>query len=134
MCQHTKLLQYYWLHSLCCVLYPHDLFYKWIFVTLNPYLLFYLPLSPPHFFWRLPVYLCIYEFCFALLCLLIYIKIISLSLIFALLIIRWLVMEPLLVPFLGISLLLWPRCLLPSPGYGSLEWIFFHLNSVPFSH
>ena len=26
ICVHTKLLQYYWLYSLCCTLHPYDLF------------------------------------------------------------------------------------------------------------
>ena len=112
------------LHESLVTICPHKVLTRWLIIFLM------LHISSQ---WLI-FYLCIYEFCFALLCLLTCIKIISLSLIFALLIIRWLVMEPLLVPFLGISLLLGPRCLFPSPGYRSLEWIFFHINSVPFSH
>lgn len=35
ICHYTKLLQYYCLYSLCCILPPHDLLYNWKFVPLN---------------------------------------------------------------------------------------------------
>ena len=41
----TKLLQYYWPYSLCCVLHPMT--YNWMFVPLNPLHLF----CPPSPFW-----------------------------------------------------------------------------------
>ena len=48
MCHQTKLLQYYWLYSLYCVLPPHDLFYNWKFVAFNPLHLFHPFLHPSH--------------------------------------------------------------------------------------
>ena len=47
-CHHIKLLQYYWLHSLCCVLYPHD-----VFITGSAYLfiLFSNVALPPLLWW-----------------------------------------------------------------------------------
>ena len=35
ICHHTKLLQYYWLYSLCCILHPFDIY----FMTGSLYLL-----------------------------------------------------------------------------------------------
>ena len=40
-CHHTKLLQYYWLYSLWCTPYFHDLFvYNWKFILLIPFTYF----------------------------------------------------------------------------------------------
>ena len=51
---HIKLLQYYWLHSLCVHYIPLTyLFYSWKFVPLNPLRLF--PLSPHTPSWQPPV-------------------------------------------------------------------------------
>ena len=49
ICPHTKLLQYYWLFSLCYLLHPCGLFYNWRFLPVNPVYLFHTPptSSPP---------------------------------------------------------------------------------------
>ena len=47
ICHSTELLQYYWLYSQCCTLYPHELFYNWNFVLINSL----------HLFWQTPIHL-----------------------------------------------------------------------------
>ena len=67
ICHHTKLLQYYWLYSLCYTLHLWDLFYNWEFVLLNPLHLF-CPHPHPHTLWWLPVtflYLQVFLVCYA---------------------------------------------------------------------
>ena len=50
-----KLLQYYWLYSLCCTLYPCDLFYNWKFIFPNHLHLFH-SISHHSPFWQPPIY------------------------------------------------------------------------------
>ena len=63
ICYHTKLLQYYWLCSLCYVLRPHDIYFITSFVPLNLLHLFHPTSHPP--FWQPPVcslYLWVFRF------------------------------------------------------------------------
>ena len=63
ICYHTKLLQYYWLCSLCYVLHPHDIYFITCFVPLNFLHLFRPTPHPP--FWQPPVcslYLWVFRF------------------------------------------------------------------------
>ena len=48
ICCHTKLLRYYWIYSLCFIVYPHGLFIIWKFVTLIPFTYFLSPAKCPH--------------------------------------------------------------------------------------
>ena len=50
-CHHIKLLQNYWLHSLCCVLHPHD-----VFITGSAYLfILFSDVALPPLLWWPPV-------------------------------------------------------------------------------
>ena len=67
ICHHTKLLQYYWLYSLCCILHPHDLLITGILYLLISVIYFSLPPTPPPP-WQTPVCsLCLWVcFCFVI--------------------------------------------------------------------